>query len=149
MIKTARAFARGKGLAVIALLLLIFCSSIKFPFGTRQPLYHGLKHHSSPVYNDKKFCWTDVAHKYNVTSVKEMPASIPNSIPKIQHVFGKETTTARMIRLERLAAVKGNFTHAWKGYKDHAWLRDEVQPISAGSHDPFGGWAATLVDSLG
>ncbi|TVY84057.1 Mannosyl-oligosaccharide 1,2-alpha-mannosidase MNS1 [Lachnellula suecica] len=43
---------------------------------------------------------------------------------------------------------KGNFTHAWNGYKTHAWLRDEVMPLSGGSHDPFGGWAATLADSL-
>jgi mannosyl-oligosaccharide alpha-1,2-mannosidase len=50
--------------------------------------------------------------------------------------------------MTRLAAIKGNFTHAWKGYKDHAWLRDEVAPLSGRSLDPFGGWAATLVDAL-
>lgn len=62
---------------------------------------------------------------------------------------GEELESDRKIRIARLNKVKGNFTHAWKGYKDHAWLRDEVTPLSGGSHDPFGGWAATLVDSLG
>ena len=38
--------------------------------------------------------------------------------------------------------------HSWEGYKKHAWLRDEVAPLSRGWKDTFGGWAATLVDSL-
>jgi mannosyl-oligosaccharide alpha-1,2-mannosidase len=45
--------------------------------------------------------------------------------------------------------VKSNFTHAWNGYKQHAWMSDELKPLSGGSHNPFGGWAATLVDTLG
>ena len=64
-------------------------------------------------------------------------------------MFKKETSDEKRVRLSRLQQVKGNFTHAWKGYVKHAWLRDEVQPISGGTLDPFGGWAATLVDSLG
>jgi len=78
-----------------------------------------------------------------------LPASIPNSIPKIQADFEKETGVERQIRRAQLNAVKTNFTHAWNGYTSHAWLRDEVMPLSGRSHDPFGGWAATLVDSLG
>ena len=35
-----------------------------------------------------------------------------------------------------------------EGYKKHAWLRDEVGPITGNWKDTFGGWAATLVDSL-
>lgn len=38
--------------------------------------------------------------------------------------------------------------HSWNGYKDHAWLRDEVSPESGGFKDTFSGWGATLVDSL-
>lgn len=44
--------------------------------------------------------------------------------------------------------MKESFIHSWEGYKKHAWLRDEVSPISGGGKDTFGGWAATLVDSL-
>lgn len=54
----------------------------------------------------------------------------------------------KKIRIERLAAVKESFTHAWEGYKAHAWLRDEVGPLSGISRNTFGGWAATLVDAL-
>jgi mannosyl-oligosaccharide alpha-1,2-mannosidase len=31
----------------------------------------------------------------------------------------------------------------------NAWLPDEVKPLAGGSQDPFGGWAATLFDSVG
>lgn len=95
------------------------------------------------------FHWGCVRPRFPVT-----PRSLPSAdhvpqIPKIQAEPQPETSTQRSIRLSRLAAVKGNFTHAWKGYKDHAWLHDEVKPLTGGTHDPFGGWAPTLVDSLG
>lgn len=99
--------------------------------------------------NDNKFKWATVQQQFPVTSVNAVPTSTPKTIPTLQYAFGKETAKEREIRTARLDQVKGNFTHAWKGYKDHAWLRDEVMPISGGSQDPFGGWAATLVDSLG
>lgn len=38
--------------------------------------------------------------------------------------------------------------HSWEGYEKHAWLRDEVSPLSGKYKDTFGGWAATLVDAL-
>ena len=55
---------------------------------------------------------------------------------------------ARKIRLERLKTVRKSFAHAWEDYKSHAWLKDEVSPLFGRSRDSFGGWAATLVDSL-
>lgn len=44
--------------------------------------------------------------------------------------------------------MKESFVHSWTGYKEHAWLRDEVAPLSGNYRDTFGGWAATLVDAL-
>lgn len=66
----------------------------------------------------------------------------------IQAAFPPESADARKIRLQRRDEVKDAFKHAWKGYKAHAWLHDEVLPVSGGVKDPFAGWAATLVDSL-
>ena len=102
-----------------------------------------------PNLEDGKFHWASVPQRYPVKSMKAVPNSKPGSIPRIQHKFEDESIADRALRLQRLELVKGNFTHAWKGYKDHAWLRDEVAPISGKAHDHFGGWAATLVDSLG
>lgn len=69
-------------------------------------------------------------------------------IPQIQAPKPKEDAVARDERLTRLAAVKESFIHSWTGYKKYAWGHDEIKPISAQYQDPFGGWAATLVDSL-
>ncbi|KKY26345.1 putative class i alpha-mannosidase [Diplodia seriata] len=93
------------------------------------------------------FDWANVSHRYPVQSMAAMPTSVAH-LPSIQHQFEEEAAEDRKVRLKRQAKVKAEFLHAWKGYKKHAWLHDELLPISGGARDPFGGWAATLVDSL-
>jgi mannosyl-oligosaccharide alpha-1,2-mannosidase len=53
-----------------------------------------------------------------------------------------------MERERKQAAIKQQFKKAWTGYKEHAWLQDELAPVTGGFRNPFCGWAATLVDSL-
>ncbi|KAG9956653.1 seven-hairpin glycosidase, partial [Aureobasidium melanogenum] len=77
-----------------------------------------------------------------------LPNGPPAQIPPIQHKFTKETPVERFKRQKRLAAVKNSFKHSWNGYKKNAWLQDEVRPLSGGYKNGFGGWGATLVDSL-
>ncbi|KAF1812520.1 class I alpha-mannosidase [Eremomyces bilateralis CBS 781.70] len=85
---------------------------------------------------------------YPVSSLIQLPTSTPSPIPKIQHDFEPETASQSKERLKRLGAVKKAFLHSWKGYKAHAWLQDEVGPLSGEYKNDFGGWGATLVDSL-
>ena len=85
---------------------------------------------------------------YPVTSFIPLPTGKPATIPRIQHDFRPEDAAAKWVREVRLRAVKDAFEHSWRGYKKHAWLKDELSPISGGSRMTFGGWAATLVDSL-
>eukprot|EP01039_Chlorochromonas_danica_P009873 gene9873-10919_t len=49
---------------------------------------------------------------------------------------------------ERREKIKDGMRHAWTGYKNHAWGRDELRPISGSSKDNWGGMGMTLVDSL-
>lgn len=81
-----------------------------------------------------------------VPKVTNLPVKV--SIPTLQHNFGPESAGAKSVRLERLEAVQASFAHAWHGYKGKAWMSDELSPISGGAATTFGGWAATLVDSL-
>jgi mannosyl-oligosaccharide alpha-1,2-mannosidase len=81
-------------------------------------------------------------------SVIQLPSGNPKAIPKIQHRFPDESYWSRTERERKQAAIKQTFKKAWTGYKEHAWLHDELSPISGGNRDPFCGWAATLVDSL-
>lgn len=51
-------------------------------------------------------------------------------------------------RGRRKEAVKEAFLHSWHGYKEYAWLHDEVKPISGETNDGYGAWGVTLVDTL-
>ena len=86
--------------------------------------------------------------KHPVKEYLRFDSSPPAKLPKVQHEFGTEEPDAKTKRLERLAAVKASFEHSWQGYKLHAWMKDELQPLDGGSVQSFGGWAATLVDTL-
>jgi len=68
---------------------------------------------------------------------------------RIQYAFPEEEMVhPGHVRIQRQQKIREAFFHAWNGYKDHAWLHDELMPVSGGNKDPFSGWAATLVDSL-
>ena len=66
----------------------------------------------------------------------------------MQHVFETETMLQDSERRQRQEVVKDTFSRCWSSYKQRAWLKDELSPISGGSRNAFGGWAATLVDAL-
>ncbi|KAK2808030.1 hypothetical protein FQN50_005112 [Emmonsiellopsis sp. PD_5] len=86
--------------------------------------------------------------KNTVTSMIPLPTNQPAPIPKIQFNFPPEDPDSREIRQNRQNAVKESFLHTWKGYKTNAWLQDELGPINGERKSTFGGWGATLVDSL-
>lgn len=95
--------------------------------------------------------WTRRLPKYPIP--QEKLAVLPEikgdvKVPKIQANAPVESAAAKETRLARLAAVKKSFEHSWSGYSNYAWMHDEVTPLTGKSKDPFGGWAATLVDAL-
>lgn len=105
--------------------------------------------HKQPPKNDGKVHWIPPSkERYPVKSLIPFPESVPAKIPVIQAQYRPEGVTEKQERLRRQAEVKASFKHSWEGYKAHAWLRDEVSPVSGGYKDTFGGWAATLVDAL-
>ncbi|RDW81018.1 glycoside hydrolase family 47 protein [Aspergillus mulundensis] len=114
-----------------------------------------VEHHSHPIHDvtepakdDDRIHWTKHAEQYPISDYVSLPTTSPSPIPQIQYDFPAESWLARMWRRRKQNAVKDAFKHAWKGYKDNAWLRDELSPLSGGYRTSFAGWAATLVDSL-
>jgi mannosyl-oligosaccharide alpha-1,2-mannosidase len=101
-----------------------------------------------PRPQDGKVHWSKLSDRYPVTSFIPLPTGSPKKIPLVQAKPPKEDAKQKEERLRRRDAVKESFQPSWKGYKVHAWLRDEVTPISGKYRDTFGGWAATLVDAL-
>ena len=100
--------------------------------------------------DDGKLHWTKRPQKYPVKQYINPPRGSTPPIARIQFTFEveQETFQAKKKREERRDAVKQSFVHAWEGYKKHAWTKDEVAPLSGGWRTSFGGWGATLVDSM-
>ncbi|KAK2877217.1 hypothetical protein FQN49_001341 [Arthroderma sp. PD_2] len=92
--------------------------------------------------------WKEYVPDHPVTSMIPLPTQKVADIPQIQHNFEKEDGAAKARREKRRKAVKAAFVHSWKGYREHAWGMDEVGPVTGHSKETFGGWGATLIDSL-
>jgi len=95
-----------------------------------------------------RFDWRTVPAQHPVDSYASLPTEQLSSLPLVQHVFRKEPAKAREQRTARQQAVKEAFKRCWDSYRDLAWMKDELAPISGGSKNTFGGWGVTLVDSL-
>ena len=80
----------------------------------------------------------------------KLPSDKPKRLPKIQTTDPSLTESAqeKEVRTTRQQTIKDAFARDWSAYRRYAWMHDELTPVSNGSHDPFGGWGATLVDSL-
>lgn len=94
--------------------------------------------------------WSKLPEHFPVpsSSIIPLPTGKPKAIPKIQHVFSDESANDKIDRLQKLEAIKGAFMTSWIGYKEKAWMQDELSPVTGSSRNPFCGWAATLVDTL-
>lgn len=101
-------------------------------------------------YFKSSFDWSKIQFKYppQTTSAFTLPKARTKSFPRIQHAFRAESSAAATVREERRQAVRDVFTKDWANYRQYAWKKDALNPISATPKDQFSGWAATLVDSL-
>ncbi|TFB00011.1 Endoplasmic reticulum mannosyl-oligosaccharide 1,2-alpha-mannosidase [Trichoderma ghanense] len=133
------------GIALITILLLLVylwtsSTSITSPTTPSPPLWR------TPDY--ESYFWTTLPINYPPKEIRPLPTSSPLKFPKIQSPPPSESPSALKTRLSRQAAIKSVFSKCWASYKRHAWKADELAPVSGSRKNPFGGWAATLVDSL-
>ncbi|MCJ1471514.1 hypothetical protein MMC13_000154 [Lambiella insularis] len=111
----------------------------------------GRKEPPPPLKSVSAIHWARMPDHFPIPSesIIPIPTGRPSAIPKIQHTFGDESSSARAGRERKLAAVKEAFQHSWTSYKrPESWLQDELSPVSGKARNPFCGWAATLVDTL-
>ncbi|KAL2132480.1 hypothetical protein VTI74DRAFT_3754 [Chaetomium olivicolor] len=98
-----------------------------------------------PVHQTK---WSKLKVRHPVTDMRTFPKGEPLKLPSVQFDFAPESEAERELRLKRRDAIKVSMERCWKSYRKYAWMSDELAPVTGGRKDPFGGWAATLVDSL-
>jgi len=120
-------------------------SSPQQPASPPPPIYT-----PKPAVDDGRFHWGDLKSNYPIKNFTTLATSSSNNVPKVQHSFTRQTpgSAFETKRLQRQKAVKDAFSRCWTSYVKHAWLADELAPMSGTARNPFGGWAATLVDSL-
>ncbi|THY30115.1 seven-hairpin glycosidase [Aureobasidium pullulans] len=99
-----------------------------------------------PVVDDR-FHWENLPSRYPVSSYAHPPKS-KTKLPRVQYSFPHESKEAAAIRQKRQHEVKRVLQRCWVSYRERAWLSDELAPVSGSSKDTFGGWAATLADTL-
>ncbi|GAP87711.1 putative glycoside hydrolase family 47 protein [Rosellinia necatrix] len=94
------------------------------------------------------FDWSQVQHRFASGPLTPLPAGPSKPLPGIQARATAGSAESEELRKSRRHEVKKVFIGNWEAYKEHAWLKDALKPISGGSREQFSGWAATLVDSL-
>ncbi|CAI6337164.1 unnamed protein product [Periconia digitata] len=92
--------------------------------------------------------WRKAPFQHKVKQYMPMPKGLPKSFPAVQHKFTSEPSSLTNKREMRRMAVRDEFVRSWKSYKQYAWGKDELSPVDGRAADSFGGWGATLVDSL-
>ncbi|KAH7153426.1 glycoside hydrolase [Dactylonectria macrodidyma] len=106
---------------------------------------------ASPAHPRVKFVpssvdWSSRPLFHPPTSIKPLPKGRAKQFPQIQadaSNFAHSATTEA-----RRDAVRDEFVRSYRSYRQFAWMKDELLPVAAAGKDTFGGWAATLVDSL-
>lgn len=97
-----------------------------------------------------KIHWSQMPEHFPVPTelLIHLPTGAPKAIPKIQHQFAEETGEEKADREQKRDAIKKAFSFSWSGYRQKAWMQDELSPVSGKYRNPFCAWGATLVDTL-
>jgi mannosyl-oligosaccharide alpha-1,2-mannosidase len=104
-------------------------------------------HPYTPPSNVTQSKWRQLAIKNPPDKLLQLRPETPKRLKQVQFPFHQPKEIKETQR-QRQEAVKATFERAWTSYKQKAWLKDELSPISGNSNNHFGGWGATLVDTL-
>ncbi|KZL80615.1 glycosyl hydrolase family 47 [Colletotrichum incanum] len=141
---------RPPRLTLIVILAFVAVLLLYNPYWLSTPIVT-LKSPQSPQHNvqfrPSSFNWSTAHQFYPVSDpITPLPTGRPLRLPQVQHVYGAVNPHPKAPRRQK--AVRDVFKKSYDSYKRYAWTHDELTPVSARGKDTFGGWAASLVDSL-
>ncbi|KAF2626455.1 glycoside hydrolase family 47 protein [Macroventuria anomochaeta] len=96
----------------------------------------------------QSYDWRNAPFRNTMKAYTPLPAGQPRALLKVQFDFLPETKAQRERREIQRVAVRDEFRRSWDSYRAYAWAEDELKPITGIGLKTFGGWGATLVDSL-
>lgn len=115
---------------------------------SKPALFHGLLHPVSNEHSVNKYTLPAYPENYPVTSFGPLPAPDRKALPKVQKKPSPESSEHASARLRRRESVKATMLRDWNAYHERAWGKAELAPVAGVPKDTYGGWAATIVDSL-
>src|SRR5690242_1268736 len=96
----------------------------------------------------QSYDWRHAPFRNVIESYTPLPVGQPRALPRVQSDFPSETKAQRERREIQRVAVRDEVKRTWDSYRTDAWAEDELKPITGIGLKTFGGWGATLVDSL-
>ncbi|KAF2748854.1 glycoside hydrolase family 47 protein [Sporormia fimetaria CBS 119925] len=136
---------------VIAILLCLYFYN---PFASgpwsfeKHAAYMNERAHTRQFVSQQSYDWRKAPFYNKIESYIPLPTGTPRTLPRIQFDFPEETRAQAKFRTPRQNAVRNEFKRVWDSYRKLAWPKDELMPVSGAGLDTFGGWGATLVDTL-
>jgi mannosyl-oligosaccharide alpha-1,2-mannosidase len=97
---------------------------------------------------ESSFNWSSITFQHPPGTLAQVPLGKVSSFPRVQYKFKSETLKESARREFRRGEVRKIFQRDWQAYRQFAWMKDALMPVTGGYRDQFSGWAATLVDSL-
>jgi mannosyl-oligosaccharide alpha-1,2-mannosidase len=117
------------------------------PFESHEKYMKDGSRHSS-LKSRQSYDWKQAPFVNKIESYIQVPNRPIRALPKVQFDFPLETPSQRRTREERRIVVRAEFQRSWESYREFAWGQDELKPVMGEGLNTFGGWGATLVDSL-
>lgn len=130
--------------SVAVVILLFVVLQRTFSSGSHEP--SPPKYHEPLHFKASSEDWAGARLFFPPESMIPLPTGQPKALPQVQAAF--DTFRDTQVTRDRREAVKKVFLRSWNAYKEQAWTWDELRPVTGGGKNTFGGWAATLVDSL-
>ncbi|KAL6710930.1 hypothetical protein ACN47E_006805 [Coniothyrium glycines] len=96
----------------------------------------------------QSYDWKKAPFVNKIQAYIQLPNEKPQILPPVQAEQFRESRSERHEREAWRVAVREEFKHTWESYKRCAWAEDELKPVTGEGLETFGGWGATLVDSL-
>ncbi|KAI6092077.1 glycoside hydrolase family 47 protein [Hypoxylon rubiginosum] len=135
--------------------VIVFCICALYLFATLLPRYkEEVPKPRDYAYVPSSFDWSSLPQRHPVpdSEIASLPKGKPRDLPKVQFAFKADKSSIGKARAQTVAnrrsEVKDALLKTWTSYKKHAWMSDELTPVSGKGKNVFGGWAATLVDTL-
>ncbi|KID99855.1 Glycoside hydrolase, family 47, partial [Metarhizium majus ARSEF 297] len=101
---------------------------------------------SSIHYVPSTIDWSQAKIYFPPNKTVPLPSGRPKTLPRVQaRAASEDSHDASKSRRE---AVRRAFVKSWNAYKQYAWGKDELMPLSGKGKTTFSGWSAQLVDAL-